>query len=57
MVGLPFEYRIRGERLKNLDGQRLAQATEDRDRQLEDYLGAIKVVADLLDARVTALEP
>ena len=38
---LVFQYGLRGTRLADLHGQMLAIAFEDRDRQLEDYLGTI----------------
>jgi hypothetical protein len=36
---LVFQYAVRGNRLADLSGQMLAAATEQRDRDLEDYLG------------------
>lgn len=38
---LPFQYAIRGNRLVDLNGQMLAAAYEQRDRELEDYLGGV----------------
>ena len=38
---LPFEYMIRGAALEYLDGSMHAQAVEQRDAELEDYLGGI----------------
>jgi uncharacterized protein YceH (UPF0502 family) len=46
---LSFQFLIRGTRLAELDGQMEAAAIEQRDRDLEDYIGR-------LEARVVALE-
>jgi hypothetical protein len=53
---LPFQYTLRGDHLARLDGQMLAEAHEQRDRDLEDYLGELLDVISTLEARVTALE-
>lgn len=36
---LPFEYQMRGQQMQYLDGDVLAHAIDQRDRDLEDYLG------------------
>jgi hypothetical protein len=38
---LPFEYPLRGDHLAEISGQELAGAHEDRDRELEDFLGRL----------------
>jgi hypothetical protein len=38
---LTFQYLVRGNRLAELSGQMLAAAHEQRDRELEDYLGGL----------------
>lgn len=53
---LPFQYLLRGNRLAALNGQMLAAAHEERDRELEDYLGELFDLIQKLDARVAVLE-
>lgn len=40
-TNLPFEYVLRGEQLETKTGYRLAQAYEQRDRDLEDFLSEL----------------
>jgi hypothetical protein len=43
---LPFQYSIRGDHLAESSGEELAATHEDRDRELEDYLGELASAAD-----------
>jgi hypothetical protein len=43
-IPLPFQYQLRGGAVERLDGARLAQALENRDRELEDYLARVSGV-------------
>jgi hypothetical protein len=45
---LPFQYMMRGQQMQYLDGDMLAHAIDQRDRDLEDFLGMLlKRIADL----------
>src|SRR5436190_3119179 len=44
---LPFQYQMRGQQMQYLDGDLLAHAIDQRDRDLEDYLGRLAFAAAL----------
>jgi len=53
---LPFQYLIRGFSLHRLDGTAQAEALEQRDAELEDYLGRLDVYVRSLEDRIAVLE-
>lgn len=53
-ITLPFQYQLRGGTVERLDGARLAQAFENRDRELEDFLASLQAQVDRLPRGVVA---
>lgn len=51
-----FQYIIRGEQLETKTGHRLAQAYEQRDRDIEDFLTNVATLLDELSIRVAVLQ-
>lgn len=52
---LPFEYLVRGAPLEYLHGPDHGQAVEQRDVELEDFLGRLVDRIAKLEARIVAL--